>query len=298
MDRRWWGAAVVATVLLSALVVPGIAGTRLTGAAQRAPIPGPPTVGDCLRAEPTRKGGAFDSPSMRVFTGPVGPCDEANYGEVVSVQDVDSFRGSISDRMAVLDPAGCERPATEYFGWSAAVPGVGSSEPTRWLPAALQNLVLFGPDASQYALGQRWLSCVLLPGAAPYAGSVRGNQPGPAVNAFGTCRVSANDTSSPHVRCEEPHVSEIVGVGSVEPTKVPELLDACRRLISAEAGLSDPTAGGALSIWVEAGGSFGDPPQAGSSGRTPGRCTVSATGGRQLNASILGVGAGPLPLVP
>lgn len=298
MDRRWWGAAVVAAVLLSALVLPGIAGTRLTGAAQRAPIPGPPSVGFCLSATPAGNGGPFDSPKMRVLTGPVGPCDDANFGEVVSVQDVETFRGSSTDRMAVLDPAACELPAAQYLGWAGPAPGAAPAEAAGWLPVALQNLVLFGPGDAQYSVGQRWISCVLLPGLTPYPGSVRGTEPGPAVDAFGTCRAGANNTASPHVPCSEPHVSEVVGVGSVESDQVPELVKACRELFSREARLSDPTAGGALSIWVEAGGSFGDPPQGGNAGSTPGRCTVSATGGRQLDASLLGVGDGPLPLVP
>jgi len=292
MDRRWWGAAVVALVLLSALVVPGLAGVRVTGSPQRLPVAGPPMVGGCLPTDPAASRGAFDAPGTRVFSGPVGPCDDRNFGEVVSTQDVDTFRGSHPDRSA-LDPADCQRAAVDYLGW--AEPPDASGPASGWNSAALQNLVLFGPDATQYFGGQRWLACVLLPHTAPYPGSVRGTRPSPAVDSLGTCRATANDTGDPAVPCGEPHVSEVFGVGTVGPSEVPELLQACRELISREAGLTDPTAGGSLSIWVEAGGSFGDPVQRGRSGKSSGRCTVSATGGRQLTASLLGVRDGALP---
>ncbi|MET0863647.1 MAG: septum formation family protein [Nakamurella sp.] len=292
MDRRWWGAAVVALVLLSALILPGIAGARLTGSAQRAPIAGAPAVGDCLQNDPTGRRAAFDSPGTRVFSGAVGPCAERNFGEVVSVQDVDTFRGSSTERSAVIDPAACQFPAADYLGWSEPDTPVDAAG---WMPSALQNLVLFGPDSSQFRVGQRWLACVLLPRTAPYSGSMRDTRPGPAIDALGSCRATANDTADGYVPCGDPHISEVFGVGAVGPADVPELLQACRGIITLEAGLADPTAGGSLSIWVEAGGSFGDPAQRGHVRKSAGKCTVAATGGRQLGASLLGVGDGPLP---
>ncbi|MET0966853.1 MAG: septum formation family protein [Nakamurella sp.] len=286
----------MALVLVSALIIPGIAGARLPGSAHRAPIAGPPTVGDCVQTSPAGRRAAFDSPNTRVFSGSFGPCADRNFGEVVSVQDIDTFRGSSTDRAAVIDPAACLIPAADYLGWPE--PAGSSVDSAGWAPAALQNLVLFGPDASQYFVGQRWLACVLLPRTAPYSGSMRDSRPGPAVDALGTCRATANEAGGEYVPCSEPHISEVFGVGSVGSADIPELSQACREMISRESGLSDPTAAGTLSTWVEAGGSFGDPPQRVRSGVSAGRCTVSATGGRQLNGSLLGVDDGPLPWVP
>jgi hypothetical protein len=296
--RRWWGAAVVVAVLLAALVGRGVAGTPITGSAQRAALPGPPSVGDCLQAAPTVRGAAFDSPRSRVFSARTGPCADANFGEVVSVQDIDSFRGSHTDRSAVLDPGACQQPAADYLGWAAPESEPHAAGTVSWQPAVWQDLALLGPDAAEFGAGQRWLSCILLPRLTPYAGSVRGSRPGPAVDALGSCRPTANETADPSVACGEPHISEVFGIGTVGPAQVPELLQACRQLISSETGLTDPAAAGALSIWVEVGGSGDGPPRSGGdAGSSTGRCTASAAGGRQLNASLLGVGDGPLPLV-
>jgi hypothetical protein len=297
MDRRWWGAFVIALVLLASLVVPNIVGSRLAGRAARTAIPAPPQVGMCLLADPSASHAALDLPNMRVQSGAVGPCGDANYGEVVWVQDAGEARSRLVGWARELVPYQCRKPASRYLGWQPLAPSSQTGPTsTTWLAAATAKLIRLGPDQAQYRAGQGWLACVMLPRFAPYAGSARGGTSEAAMAAFGSCHVAAGGSAQTYVPCDEPHRSEIFGLSPIDPAQVQVLFNACKELITRVTGMLDPTAGGALTVSVEAIEAPGNEPQQ-PPAPTPGYCAIRTVGDRLLAASLLGIGARPLPWV-
>jgi len=300
MSRRWWGAAVVVGALLSALIATNISGSRTAGTPMAAALPVRPAAGDCLLSDPGDLPSALEQPATQVLVGSFGPCGNGNFGEVVWVSDGGQGNGDAEDRMADLLLVDCWQPATHYLD----APEVAHNndppvdQPPNWVPAAMRAIVQFSPDRAQYASGQAWVACVILPREAPYPGSVRGQQSGPATNAFGSCRASDREADGPYVPCAESHDSEVFGYVTADSADIPALLESCGQLISATTGLADVTVGGRLSLWVEIGGSFGDPfRQQSNRGVTPAKCTLSTTGGGRLAASLIGTGSAPLPWV-
>jgi hypothetical protein len=298
MSRRWWGAAVVVGALLGALIATNISGSRTAGTATAAALPARPAVGDCLQSDPGALPSVLDQPALELLVGSFGPCGGGNFGEVVWVSDGGPGNGDVAARMAELLLVDCWQPANHYLG----APEVAhnndplADQPPNWVPAAMRATVRFGPNSAQYASGQAWVACVILPRDAPYPGSVRDAQPGPATDAFGSCRASDRDADGPYLPCAESHDSEVFGYVTADSADIPALLRTCGQLISATTGLADVTVGGRLSLWVETGGSFGDPfRQQSNRGVTRAKCTLTTTGGGRLTASLVGTGSGPLP---
>jgi hypothetical protein len=297
MSRRWWGAAVIVGALLVALIATNISGSRIAGIATTAAVSAAPAVGQCLLADPGDLRSVLDMPDVEVRAGVFGPCNSGSFGEVVWVKNSEAS-GKVELRTANLLPVDCWQPANDYLG----APEVAHNndppvdQPPNWVPAAMRATVRFGPDPAQFASGQAWVACVILPRDAPYQGSVRGERPGPAANAFGSCRVVDSTVAEPYVPCMQPHDSEVFGYVAADPADIPELLATCRRLITAATGLPDITAGGRLSLWVETGAAINDPfRQQSDRGVTQGRCTLTTMAGGRLEASLVGTGNGRLP---
>jgi hypothetical protein len=80
----------------------------------------------------------------------------------------------------------------------------------------------------------------------------------------------------------------------IDPAQVQVLFHACEELITRVTGMVDPTAGGALTVSVEAIEAPGNEPQQ-PPAPTPGYCAIGTAGGRLLSASLLGIGDRSLP---
>ncbi len=278
----------LAAVIIAAVVGPAVLGfgPRVAGMAERTPIPGPPVVGDCLLAPPVAAGSALTSLGIAIAAAPYAACPAPGdsgraFGEIVSVTpDVREFPTTGVSRQPVPDPEACDGALRDYLDWPAGP----------WEPVILDPLTMVGPDAGQYAVGQRWIACALTGWGQGYTGSVRDGF-GRAADRYGQCEGS---TASSQIPCSEPHTTEVFGVAMVDAGGRSDLADSCATLVAARTGMADPTAGGQLVVRA---GSF-DPrvaPSDDGAGRQATTCAVRVAGGRMLDASLAGIGDRPLP---
>lgn len=290
----------LALVIVAAVIGPPALGLgpRVSGTAARKPVPGPPTIGDCL-TEPLAEGSVPASVAIPVPAVRYGPCGDGtaaggtgggrrlNYGEILSVTDgVDTFTSS---RQSV--PAGvlgaystdsCQQPLRDYLAWSA--------DP--WAPVLGDSTALVGPDVAQHLLGQRWIACVVTAGSHGYPGSVR-DGPGRAADLYGQCE-DTREALGPRVPCDDPHDTEVFGVALVDADGLSGLADSCLTLVTARTGMTDPAAGGRLVVRA---GPFDPntvPPDVSAGGQSM-TCAVRVVGDGLLDASLVGVGDRPLP---
>jgi|GEM_PF-1238483 len=321
-----WGAGVVALALITALIVPNVMGRRIVGSPSRVPVAGPPAVGDCLHSDIEDRRSALAYISVTIWSARVGPCGDGsggadpgagnapadhtgatNDGEVVSVTlDAGEFPSTVANRVSAPEVPACRPPATDYLGWdvpaaggTASPPGEAGGPPGSWRPTMTESVALIGPDIGQYLSGQHWLACVILPRETPYSGSVRNGVAGPAADAFGACLADSQTPARQGVPCGQPHDAEVFGTVPLDTGDARTLLASCQDLVAEATGLTDTTAGGALTVHLETGGSVaangrGTPAQA--IDPVLGSCTVTVLGDRLLRASLTGVGTGPLPL--
>jgi hypothetical protein len=306
MDRRVWGTALVAFVLMAALVVPNLAGRRIVGTAGPVPVADPPRVGQCLLAAVDGGRSALEYNQVTVAAAGVAPCGGRNFGEVVAVaSDVHTFPSTVSNRTSHPEPLACQPTARRYLGWDVAADelsvgesggsGSGSArELGPWRPVSTTSIALYGPNLWQYLSGQHWLACVLLPRDAPYAGSVRGGPAGPASSAYALCWNRGGFVPRETVACSHPHTGETFGVARVgDDNDRAELDGSCGGLVRAATGMSDPGRAGAMTVEVLIGGSSSAGSQSDSTGQAA--CTISVAGEGRLTQSLTGIGDGPLP---
>jgi hypothetical protein len=314
MDRRVWGTALVAVVLVGALVVPSLAGRRIAGTAAAVPVPDPPRVGQCLLAAADGGRSVLEFNQVTVSAAGVGPCGGQNFGEVVAVaSDVHTFPSTVTNRANHPEPLACQPAARRYVGWSVAdddptigetgnsYPGSGEPDgsgvgPGRrlgpWRPVSTSSIALYGPNLWQFQAGQHWLACVLVPRDVPYAGSVRGGPAGSAASAFASCWNRGAFVPREPIPCAQPHSGETFGVarlGDIDPAVIDR---SCVDLVTAATGMSDPVRGGVITIAVQVDASNGG---AASDSAGQASCTIGVVADRRLTESLTGIGDGPLP---
>jgi len=303
MDRRAVGITVLAVAIVAALIVPTVGGRRVAGAAERTPTPDPPQVGDCL-------GDAATQPSpmnldMPVFAAQTGPCGAGNFGEVVAVVPKVRFSPPTLDNgTSVAQAVDCNPFVRDYLGWAGpatdgAGGGGGSSPSPEWRPADTIAEGLLGPNLVQYFAGQRWVACVVDPEYVPFPGSIRGSvHYGTGADAFGSCRSTLDVAAAQAVRCFEPHLLEIFGwVGVTDRNQ--NLDESCVALVRDITGMTDPTAGGTLTVAAVIGQDVERDDSSSPSPKTPTNdqavCTSSAAGSRLLTGTLIGLGERSVP---
>ncbi len=295
MDRRRSGSAILVIALFAAIV--GSARTKqISGTPMSAPVPAPPTVGDCLLQPAPATVDELHAPS-----GPptdLGPCSGPRYGEVMAVlTDPDP---------AVRDhPAGLERVGTDLCaGTFQEFLGARNRRADGWQTGLMIGATVVEPSALQRAAGQNWLACLVQPfGAAAirYTGSLRRvltTEQYPPELARCLRSLPQDSTFRAVVPCTAPHPAEILGWRLVDPgTTAAAIRASCRSYAARLTGMADPTAGGRLIVVAQI--DMAMPAAAESNGRhraVGSVCAITATGGRQLTGPLLGLGDRPVPV--
>ncbi|WP_420122836.1 hypothetical protein [Nakamurella sp.] len=280
IPRRVAGALILVVGLTVALVLPAVAGRRITGTASRPPVPDPPVVGDCLTAPLAWAASPLILPVV-LATAPVAACSAtpgSSFGEVVLVT-----RPAAPAALGAFEWDDCAAPLQTYLGWPSS----------RWRPAPSAVLALLGPDAEQVEVGQAWVACAITTGALGYAGSVRDGF-GPAADRYGDCDPTRPFDPAPRP-CDEPHEQEAIGRAVVGFDDLAGLDASCADLVRRRTGLPDPTAGGRLAVLVAPVDPNTVPPDVSAGGQTM-TCGVRVVGPGKLTASLVGIGDRPLPL--
>lgn len=198
MDRRAVGGVVLLLAAICLLVVPRLTTTGVIGVAAVDPGDPPPALGTCV-GDPVYP--VFDERGwMRPLTGfGAVACDEPHWGEIVAVTDLTPTGGESGERLA------------ECWGndavWSYLS---GGSVGRPWTTALSYDMTALGPDAQQFAAGQRWVGCVLH-GAESFTGSLAGvaahGDPPPTLGLCYQDELTGFDNRD--VPCRGPHRAEL-----------------------------------------------------------------------------------------
>jgi hypothetical protein len=294
IDRRSWGIALVAVVIILAIVVPAWGGRHVSGSAQASQPPQPPQVGDCIYDVPSSRSALDYMPP--VMAARTARCDDANIGEIVAVAtDVGSFPRTVENGMGRPEALACDPLVRQYVGWPAET--AGNAMPADWRPLNTVSFGLLGPDLQQYFAGQRWVACVAYPQFAPFSGSTRDTvHNGRSASSLAACQPISPTSAGQIESCKRPHRSEIFGWTSASAGEI-DLQASCTQLVQRVTAMSDVTAGGAVRVVVTSASqpaafAAGTPP-AGNENRM--LCSVSVDGSRRLVDTLIGIGNADLP---
>ena len=285
-------------ILVAAATLPvAIGGRHIVGSPVAQYVPGPPAAGDCLARLPAASKSEDTYPAL-----PAEPCGGARAGEVVT---------SFTDRRAPVvamhnsDPnqEACASAVDGYLGHT-----LGPSGPDWELPTTLTSFIE-QPSALQIAAGQRWVACVLVligpdQDPVPWTGTARNAlAPGSTPpTAFATCLKMSSLINYQRIACAQPHTAEAFGLMSTAHIGLTQVrLDTtCAVQVRDRTGMTDPTAGGLLSIRAVAVHGADGPPIPGLGAATDDSgfalCELVAATGRALHGPLLGLGAGAVPL--
>lgn len=307
----------MAVVLVA--VITGLRPHLVAGAAQAAPVPGPPAVGDCV-LDPLPDPALVRSAGVTATSGgtvpvypalQIRPCTGIRYGEVTSLIAAPRpavVKGDTADSRYLEDPNldSCYPAATRYVGTSAQ-PILDGWQTYLQITAAISR-----PSARQEAAGQRWAACTvaLIPDATrgpsispQYSTSIYGAlHTGRLRNQLGNCVPTILDWSiargSGIGDCGRPHSMEILALGwsGDHPLPRAQLELTCQQLVRQLTAMPDPTAAGGLSVqvYVEDNNSTTV-----TTAQVPAdsslACGVTTSGTRKLGGSLLALGRQPIP---
>ena len=304
----------VGLVLLAALIAPAVGGRAVAGTPVAVPLAGPPEVGDCLLAAQPSLRALQDlseqfqlgpSGPLRYRPVPLGPCSGVRFGQVVQVladpatiaasQDAGTGEAHLSDPNRL----GCWTAVQRYLGSAKA-------RFSYWRVALAAAPVLVGPDERQLRSGQHWAACLLVTPTATGATAPLAGPPGSVLtdgvgaDQLGSCQDGAAAVPTPALgSCGHPHRIEILAQAygpALAGVTRPDLEQTCTRLVADLTGKPGLTSDGRLLVTapVFADGDqqdYGKPTTATSIAL----CAVSTRGDRTLDASVLGLGARPIP---
>ena len=286
--------------LLAALVVPHAIGKKIAGSAVSELIAPPPAVGTCVTAiTGTDRSARANGESAAVASLPVATlapsCSGTVIGEIISMQPATSASVTTLDEFDQANPS-CRSQVERYLGTVATTTIAG----VEWTKSIDVDAVTVGPDAHDKAAGRTWTACVLSTVDQTYraAGSLKSSwTTGVLPDAFGLCWAQAVVQHGVPTNCTAPHRTQQIGYGfiasptdsgtSIVSAAAPDVMTGgCAALAASVMKTSDPTKGGALAVMVVA--------QV--SGAPYAQCAVSVVGNRMLIGSLIGIGAGALPL--
>ena len=312
MNRRRVGLLVLALVLLAAVTVPNAVGRTIPGVAQAVPMPGSPSVGQCV-------GQRFDlgwfmaggsSAKYRYPELGIGDCGSAHYGEVVSViatPTIPKILGDSGGGYAVDDKNmdACYQAAAQFLGLRAA------EQPDLfgyWRRSVMYPVVPLMPTARQRAAGQHWLACATYlnqlsaDGAVSlvgYPGSLRNAvSTGAGRNYLGFCPKEADWIQMSATSCDMPHHGEVFGSGGALPHDVARttLTSSCKNLIDQVTKNADLIRVGRLVVTVQITDKNGATVKGAMiPAQSNLQCGIVTPAGRLLQGSLIAIGTGPIP---
>lgn len=317
MDRRRLaGLGVLAAAVVALAVGTGLARPPIGGAAQASPVDSPPQVGDCLYAGPdgpwvmTSDGSALED---RAHARWYAACGDPWFGEVVAVRTPADIQADLTTNRSGVGFDPCAAATSAYLG-RPVIAGVAG-----WQPVAIFAVQL-EPDLRQRAAGQRWQACVLGPLAfgpggepRPWASAqgglpistelLRGRWNEPDLrNRVGQCESGPPGAATP-VFCGSAHDREVVAWGSWERSvDAATLQQGCAVQAAAMMQRSEPTVAGTLAVDVTVPSIDGASAEVLASDAEfdsvgSARCVIRAANpARQLTATVIGLGDGPVPL--
>ena len=232
--RRRVGLIVIGVAVVLVATVAVLRPHLVTGAAQAAPIPGPPAVGDCVldplppapvAAVSTASGGTVPVYPQQT----VRPCSGARYGEITAViaapKPTVLKNGAHSRYLDDPNTDSCYLAAPRYVG----IP----PQPIQsfWQTFLQIDIGLSRPSPRQEAAGQRWAACIVtlrppdpasapttsttqIPAAPRYGSSIRDAlHTGQQRDQLGDCLpvLDWNDLAS--TGCRRPHLLELMALG-------------------------------------------------------------------------------------
>ncbi len=289
MDRRSSGAAVLLVAVIVFVAMSGVTRTGVLGHPAVDPGAPAPAVGTCL-LDPVQP--VFDEdgwmeplPDLRTVA-----CGRSHWGEVFAV--IDTAAGAGASGVG-------ECRASD--GLQTYLTGSASTAP--WSAALVYDVTATGPDAQQFAGGQRWAACIVH-GGEPFVGSLAGvaaDDDPPA--ALGRCyddefaAFDARDTP-----CRVPHRGELFAsleIDVARPPTPPDIDAWCAGIVERATGRGDLaglTVESAVFVWFEGIQSrFVPLPLPDNAKGATALCGVRATDGRFLTVSLRQIGEGPLP---
>ncbi len=312
MTRRQRGLVVIGVAVVLVAVVAGLRPHLVTGAAQAAPVPGPPAVGDCV-LDPVPGPPEDVNVNNTDYDGtvPVYPaqrirsCTAARYGEITAVIRAPKptvFKGEIGARY-LDDPNQdiCFPAAAQYVGMTTR-PIQGF-----WQTSLQINSALSRPSRRQQAAGQRWAACIVtLSQSDPmsptprYGSSIRDAlRTGEQRDQLGNCTAALTWNGDLAIDgCRQPHALEILASGDSgdHPVTRVQIEATCQQLVRQLTAIPDPTAAGALSIQIHIeDNSIAAITTSPVSAHSSLVCGIATTGNRKLRGSLLALGRQPIP---
>jgi len=320
VTHRQQGLVVIGVAVFLVVVVAGLRPHLVTGAAQAAPVPGPPVVGDCVLDPvpgPPMRALVTDASGGTVPVYPaqqIRPCTGTRYGEITAViatpkPTVVKGRGTSDRYLDDPNQTSCAFAAAPYVGMTTQ-PIQGFWQTYLQITSGLSR-----PSARQQAAGQRWAACIVTlrpsdPGSATatapaqavaqYGSSLRDAlHTGRQRDQLGTCIPAVDWDRGPVTDgCRQPHTLEILAFGDSgdHPVTRAQVELSCRQLVRDLTAMPDPTAAGALSIQIHVEDSSST---AITTPQVPAHsylaCGITTTGSRKLRGSLIALGRQPIP---
>ena len=309
------GVGVLAGAVLLLAVLAGQAPRTVGGTAVAAPVPGEPGVGQCLVEQASSDAVLSDDQGLRSPGRELRDCrTEAEPGVVGSTVVVGEVAAVLTER------SGRPRDACAV-GASIFVGGSGVVLAGAWTVAGGPAVLITGPDRRQWADGQRWQACVVVPsrwtadgvfdptrGIGPVLReSARGRWSDPTYrdrlgDCFAVYSGAVAELLSPAF-CGQGHELERLGLsdGVVDPRSAAVLRQTCRELAVARTTAADPTYDGQLRVAVVVTGPDGSSREIDDGDELPAEATADcvirpADPSMLLTGTVIGLGAAPVPL--
>ncbi|WP_111767557.1 septum formation family protein [Nakamurella deserti] len=306
--RRGLGVLILAAAVVLVLVASAALDRGVPGTPTARPLPPPPPVGSCLDLTRT---------SVSVV-----PCGAPHHAEVLQTWPAGTIPEGVGDFRSVaaypfggggqVSTAGCAAAQTEWVH-PADLPGAAFWNPTS--PVVDSQLLAAPPSERTPTRG--WAACILVaPDRQPVTGSLRGTDAAAPPSRLSSCVQAATNAWGPvTLTCDQPHRIEVLASFRIRSvfdeaqrfTGMPDddtLAAACTDLAAAVTGASDPTFGGrlqvsAVSLFPASIREIDAVDPAGNAVRTyiplP-QCVVELFGEGTLTGTVVGLGAGALPL--
>lgn len=290
----------LAVALVCTLAVPSLVGRKVPGLPVAEAIAGAPAVGTCVSsitvpapAQTDDAGAAGQAGSWPVAT--TAPCAGKVIGEIISVAAANGAQHGVWSGNDDAQP-GCRSLVESYLGTSATTDVVG----VQWSKSIYVDAVTVGPDAHDSAAGRSWSACVMSAVGQQYVAppTLKSSWKTDTLpSAYGLCWATTVVQHGVPTACTKPHTSQQLAFALVQrapasSNSIVSVADpghvaaSCRELAAGIMQVKDPSFGGALAIQVVT-------DQAGAPYM---QCAVSATAGRSLTGSLIGLGTRPLPL--